>query len=243
MSFSNRLKERREYLKMTRAELAEKLGVTPAAIGNYENGVSSPKEEILYKIFDVLSVEPNYLWQDEMKCSSVKFEVSYSERDHIKKYRALDEHGKDIIDTIIDKEYARCTAPEPEAEQDDNCIYLPLSEQPASAGTGTYLGPEAFTPIKVIANDKTRRADFCVRVQGDSMEPIYFDGDIVMISKERPGYSGIGLVTLDGCGYIKRLGMGVLESENKKYAPIPLDESVVVNGRAVGLLQPDWIIR
>lgn len=124
MSFSNRLKERREYLKMTRAELAEKLGVTPAAIGNYENGVSSPKEEILYKIFDVLSVEPNYLWQDEMKCSSVKFEVSYSERDHIKKYRALDEHGKDIIDTIIDKEYARCTAPEPEAEQDDNCIYL-----------------------------------------------------------------------------------------------------------------------
>ena len=69
--------------------------------------------------------------------------------------------------------------------------------------------PVSYTHL-VIAHEKTRRADFCVRVQGDSMEPIYFDGDIVMISKERPGYNGIGLVTLDGCGYIKRLGMGCL---------------------------------
>lgn len=75
------------------------------------------------------------------------------------------------------------------------------------------------------------------------MEPVYFDGDIVMISRERPGVGDIALVTLDGCGYIKRLGMGTLESENKKYKPIPLDsDSVIVNGRAVGVLHPDWIL-
>ena len=46
-----------------------------------------------------------------------------------------------------------------------------------------------------------------MRVKGDSMEPIYCDGDIVMISRERPGVGDIALVTMDGCGYIKRLGM------------------------------------
>ena len=141
MSFSNRLKERREYLQMSRSELASKLGVTPAAIGNYENGVSSPKEEILYKIFDVLNVEPNYLWQGEMKNSSVKFEVSYPERDHIKKYRTLDEYGKDLDDTVLDKEYARCTAQQVEdTTEDDNCIYLPLSEQPPARAQAHIWG-------------------------------------------------------------------------------------------------------
>lgn len=82
-----------------------------------------------------------------------------------------------------------------------------------------------------------------MRVKGDSMEPIYCDGDIVMISRERPGVGDIALVTMDGCGYIKRLGMGTLVSENKKYKPIPLDsDNVIVNGRAVGILQPEWIL-
>ena len=39
--------------------------------------------------------------------------VSLSERDHIKKYRALDEHGQKNVDLILDSEYERCTAKEP----------------------------------------------------------------------------------------------------------------------------------
>ncbi|MFQ7634326.1 MAG: hypothetical protein ACLRLT_17020 [Sellimonas intestinalis] len=39
-------------------------------------------------------------------------------------------------------------------EGSDNFIYFPLSEQDASAGTGTYLGPEAFRNIKVADNEK-----------------------------------------------------------------------------------------
>lgn len=65
MSFQSRLKEKRKELNLSRGDLAQKLGITTAAISNYENGISSPKEEILYKIFDVLKVEPNFLFQDE----------------------------------------------------------------------------------------------------------------------------------------------------------------------------------
>lgn len=108
MSFSSRLKERRESLGMSRNELAEAINVTPSAIGNYENGISFPKEEILYKIFSILRVEPNYLWQDEMSTNSHQFVVSYPEQEYIKKYRALDQYGKNTVDAVLNCENERC---------------------------------------------------------------------------------------------------------------------------------------
>ena len=64
MSFASRLRQAREQFGFTQQDLAEKLGVTKSAVGNYENGVSSPKWDVLLKIFDVLQVEPNFLYQD-----------------------------------------------------------------------------------------------------------------------------------------------------------------------------------
>lgn len=69
MSFSFRLRQAREQAGLTQQAFADKLGVTKSAIGNYENGVSSPKWDILVKIFDVLHVEPNFLYQDDFSAS------------------------------------------------------------------------------------------------------------------------------------------------------------------------------
>ena len=65
MSFEGRLRQAREMAGLTQQDLAEKLGVTKNSISNYENGVSSPKWDILVKIFDVLRVDPNFLYQDD----------------------------------------------------------------------------------------------------------------------------------------------------------------------------------
>lgn len=67
MGFGERLKQRRKELGITQVQLAEKLNVTKGAVGNYEAGLSSPKAEILYKVFDVLECDANFLFQDEMK--------------------------------------------------------------------------------------------------------------------------------------------------------------------------------
>lgn len=64
MSFASRLKHAREQAGLTQQAFADKLGVTKNSISNYENGVSSPKWDILLKIFDVLHVDPNFLYQD-----------------------------------------------------------------------------------------------------------------------------------------------------------------------------------
>lgn len=66
MSFGTRLKERREALGLKQSDLGKLLGVTGSAIGNYENGYSSPRADILYRAFDVLQCDANYLFQDEM---------------------------------------------------------------------------------------------------------------------------------------------------------------------------------
>lgn len=106
MSINSRIKERREELKMSRQELADKIGVTPSAIANYENGVSSPKIELLYKLFDVLQCDANYLYQDEMKnfTDDNEFRLSKDEMKIIEHYRLLSDKGKNAVQYIFDQE-------------------------------------------------------------------------------------------------------------------------------------------
>ena len=47
MSLGDRLRQRRQEMGLTRPQLAAKICVTPSAIANYENGISTPKPDIL----------------------------------------------------------------------------------------------------------------------------------------------------------------------------------------------------
>jgi transcriptional regulator with XRE-family HTH domain len=50
--------------KLTQSQLADQLGISKSAVANYESDLSHPKEEILIKMFGVLGVDANYLFQD-----------------------------------------------------------------------------------------------------------------------------------------------------------------------------------
>lgn len=62
MSISNNLMLARLAKDLTQAELAMKVGVSKNAISNYENGVSTPKIEILLALMDALDVDANYVY-------------------------------------------------------------------------------------------------------------------------------------------------------------------------------------
>ena len=64
MRIGQRLKQARLARQITQEDLAKLVGVTKGAIGNYETGVSSPKEPILVKLMEVLGIDANYLYQD-----------------------------------------------------------------------------------------------------------------------------------------------------------------------------------
>ena len=117
MAFSDRLKQRREELNITRSELAKKIGVTSAAISNYENKVSFPKEDLLYKLFKALDIDPNYLWQDDITDSKNKLILSPAELEHIKKYRRIDSDGKKTVDMVLDQLVQKAEAEQPSLSQ------------------------------------------------------------------------------------------------------------------------------
>lgn len=75
MSIGSRLKEARMRSKMTQAELARAVQVTTGAVGNYETGVSTPKEPVLIALMQALGVDANYLYQDYIQPAEV---VSFS---------------------------------------------------------------------------------------------------------------------------------------------------------------------
>ena len=67
MSIGQRIRERREELGLSQAELARRLGVSQSTVGNYEAGISSPNGENLLRLFDCLETEPNILFQDSYR--------------------------------------------------------------------------------------------------------------------------------------------------------------------------------
>ncbi|HEY5586378.1 MAG TPA: XRE family transcriptional regulator [Ruminiclostridium sp.] len=71
MGIGSKIKEARLSLGMTQEQLANKLGITKSAIANYENGVSHPKEDILYKLFSALNVDANYLFEGNYSSKNI----------------------------------------------------------------------------------------------------------------------------------------------------------------------------
>ena len=65
MSFGKQMRLRREELHLSRAALAEELGVSASAISNYENGVSFPKAEIAFGLCDILDITHRELFESE----------------------------------------------------------------------------------------------------------------------------------------------------------------------------------
>lgn len=109
MSIGSRIKERRTELHITQEQLADRIGVTKGAIANYENEVSTPKIGLMYRLLDALDCDANYLHQDNMKESTFDATSTPEEFNKIiRKYRALDERGKAMIETLLDKEYRYC---------------------------------------------------------------------------------------------------------------------------------------
>lgn len=58
---SIRLKASRKAMKFTQEELAGKVNTTKGTISNYENGHSTPSNEMLVLLAQILNTTPNYL--------------------------------------------------------------------------------------------------------------------------------------------------------------------------------------
>lgn len=138
MSFGSRLKEKREALNITQPQLAEMLGVSKGAIGNWETDVNSPRATLLYDLFDILHCDANFLFQDEMRELKYKDKATPSEFENIiKKYRGLDDHGKEMVDFTLEKEWERSIS----IQQTTNIVNISERTELAAAHARTDITP------------------------------------------------------------------------------------------------------
>lgn len=242
MSFGTRLKARREQLGITQPQLAEMLGVSKGAIGNYETDANSPKATILFKVFDVLKCDANYLFQDEMG-NNYPMKVSYDEYESIKKYRNLDDHGKELVNYTLDKETERIEKYGKLGEVSHPVTSFPMRLisyyfKNASAGTGQLVIDNLpDKDIEIPDKPEYRNVSYAIGVNGSSMEPAFQDGDILLVEATQEIEVGdIGIFQINNECFVKKLGEKELISLNKDYKNIPLDETAATLGKVIGKL-------
>lgn len=219
MAFGERLRQRREELGISRTELADRLGVSRSAVGNYETGVSAPKEEVLLRLFDALHVDPNYLYRDSFRAAG--FSCSDEEKRLLEKYRGLSMTGRRTVHALVDSLSQWQTELQSEQLATEPRL-IPLYFSPAAAGYAAPAFGEDYELISV-AGDVPPGAELAVRIQGDSMEPLIADGSVVYVNHDPLQNGDVGIFCVDGDMLCKQyykdpLGMVYLFSLNRRRA-------------------------
>lgn len=118
---AQRMKQRRTELNMSQSEFAEALGLTAnqkSRISDWENGKRKIPVEDVENIANVLKTTPAYLLgYDDSSNNPIQVSVqmkmvvsiSADEYSTLTKLRTLDEHGKKLVNTILELEYERCS--------------------------------------------------------------------------------------------------------------------------------------
>ena len=209
MSFCEQLQKRRKELGLSRTELAARLGVSPSAVGNYETGVSAPKEEVLLRLFDALGVDPNYLYRDAYRAhGGIR---SDEEQALLEGYRRLSLAGRQTVHTMVRAlEDLQQESERLQPRQERRTI--PLYQSPAAAGFAAPVFGEDYTLVPV-EGDVPPGAELAVRIQGDSMMPQIADGDVVYVNHDPLQNGDVGIFCVDGdmvCKQYYRDGFGMV---------------------------------
>jgi len=115
----NKFQEFREAKGYTHEYVAKVIGVSRQAYGRYESGDRECSFETLCKLADIYETSVDCLLGRDIERVLFpvqnKLELTTSEISFMKKYRALDERGKESVDETLKREYG-FVAPKDEDE-------------------------------------------------------------------------------------------------------------------------------
>ena len=269
-SYLDRIKQLKNERKMTNDQLAERSGIPLGTLSKILAGMSdSPKLSNIIAICSALDCSVEYIVSGTPENTN-NYTLAGEEIGMVEDFRSLDAFGRDMVLTVLSKEVARAAArvaepvadtlPTPKRTAREAKILSPirtvgryagesvrtgkrpieLYELPVSAGVGTYLDEMDAEVINIPDNEKTAEANYALRISGNSMEPKYHDGDILLVQNaESVDVGELGIFLLDGCGFFKVYGGDRLLSLNPEYGPILLKDfsNVQCKGLVVGRLK------
>lgn len=223
MFSGEKLKALRQENGYSQADLAKRLQISRASYFNWENGKTKPNQKNLEQLSQIFKVDETHF---------------LSEHDIVNTYLQLNPDNRLKLEN-----YAKNLLKEQEIVKPLPKLYSYKVFEKLSAGTGySYFGDGNYYTVFY---DEQLDHDFASWVFGDSMEPTYPNGEVVLIKQTGFDYDGaIYAVDWDGQTYIKKVyreedGLRLV-SLNKHYADkfAPYDENPRVIGKIVGNFKP-----
>lgn len=249
------IKEARERAGLSQKDLAKIIGVAPNTFHGYESGKHDPKSDLLVAIARACGTSVDYLLGisggchesiplcNQKKCPSP---CSDDALKLAKDFDSLDKWWKKAIRDLANTGLAQ-SIEESNLSDGQRCarriIYIPEPLQSASAGTGEFASDDSAEQVAVVYNNFTAKADYIMRVHGDSMEPQIHDGDRLLVrSQPAVDLGETGIFMLNGDRYVKIYRGDHLESANPAYADIAVHEDSKCIGKVISVLNPEWVV-
>lgn len=241
--FSNKLNELLNLNNKKQIDLHRDLKIPKSTITGYVKGTSLPTMGNLQKIADYFNVLKSDI--------DLRFKtVNDSTEDGLKlsllsKYEKLNIDNKKKVVDYADKQLKEQLRIKNKVHPitEVNNTYCVDVLGAVSAGTGEWLTDEQHEEITV--NNEPPMHDFALRVNGDSMIPLFSDGQIIYVNKiddlDMVRNEQIVIAELNGDAFVKKIVFDnnrkscKLISLNKEYKPIDVtsDDEFKISGVVV----------
>lgn len=240
-SFKDRLNTALALRKISKAELSRRTGIGRNSISDYSNGKYEAKQDYVFLIAKALDVSESWLMGFD-----TPMEKDVSTHETITSiFNKLNELNKGKVVA-----FAKDQLNKQNSIQETVIPFSPRTKQQGSeitiygavsAGTGEMLGDG--TAVKRIYFGKIPHHDYALTVNGDSMQPLFENGQIIFVENVNDDVEfldgQIVIAILNGESYIKKLRImencAQLISLNAKYDPIEVsaDDDFKIKGKVI----------
>ncbi|HEM3702213.1 TPA: LexA family transcriptional regulator [Streptococcus suis] len=194
-----KIKDFRKLAGMTQTDLAQRLETTKQTISRYEKGDRKPGQDTLFELTDIFKVSIDDFFPPTTPTTAPN---SLIEQISDKVVQLTEKGKKDVLrftSELLEREEAdRIIQEEP--------IFKVYFRSAAKAGPKGY-GYDDYDADFAYTNQEPPRYDVATKVDGDSMNPDYQDGDILYLRDYGAShYNGDEcVVVIDDKSYFKRL--------------------------------------
>lgn len=240
------LKNFRITNKLLQADIANITNKSTSAVSRYEKGEAEIPATVIIDICQHFNISIDQLLDIKHPISGIENDIIQLlhnapdiDINSIKNYLEIINTINTNISLVLDKEIHRM---EQITRHINNTKYnthairvIQYYQKLASAGTGEIIFQDMpIDRIEIPDIPEYKRVSYAIGVKGHSMEPLYNDGDMLLVEPICQIEIGeIGIFIIDDKAYVKKLGEKELISLNKGYNNIPLTNDTKCMGRVV----------
>lgn len=248
--FTDRLIKLRQARGWTKKEFSAKIGKTQQTVGKWENGSNAPTFKDLVKLVGLFGVTSDYLLGLSDSPSKYAYPpINDNKQEQVEKmFKELDEGNQDatvdFIENRLDNQHIS-----KEIKENDLKKQIGINDERPTKRISIYarVNSQGFELSEVPVDCLDYPVpipvhDIAIKVVGKSMEPSFFDDEVLFIMKDSILRAGdISIVQINSRFFVMKVGQNrengdiLLNSLNSDKPPITLSEKddFIIFGKVV----------